>query len=169
MLLATLSVSAAKAIGTPATRTNSPCVHPGCGCLLRWRCRCGNRKSSMSCPSRLSSGESQARLAERRSLCQGHGGRGDLSIANCGCSKQGRNQLRLRGPSARRRGDLGLIRSSLYSTLDEGAVAFIDVGGLAYSRNAQMLAPLAGRKSAYDLQRFGNGSRRRQITDHCFR
>jgi hypothetical protein len=83
--------------------------------------------------------------------------------------KQGRNQLRLRGPSARRRGDLGLIRSSLYSTLDEGAVAFIDVGGLAYSRNAQMLAPLAGRKSAYDLQRFGNGSRRRRITDHCFR
>src|SRR5205823_2154520 len=58
--------------------------------------------------------------------------------------------------------------SSLYSRCVKCAVAFVEVSRLAYPRNAKMLAPLAGRKLACNLQCFGNSSRRRRITGHSF-
>ena len=86
--------------------------------------------------------------------------------------RTGRKRLTRRRRSSHGRGpvlrQLGMTRFSLCSTRVECAVAFIDISGLAYSRNVQMLAPLAGRKFACDLQCFGNSSRRRRITGHGF-
>src|SRR2546423_7891143 len=51
-------------------------------------------------------------------------------------------------------------RFSLDSMGVECAVAFVKIGRLAYSRNAQMLTPLAERKFACNFYCFGNSSRR---------
>ena len=58
--------------------------------------------------------------------------------------------------------------SAANSTRVESAVAFVDVGGFAYSRKAEMLAPLAGIEFTRGLQCFARSSCRRRFAGHRF-